>query len=279
MATKLVTGSQLKQLGANIWNSGKNLVSKLYNDYTGNTQIDKSIAAQKEENQKAYAANLAQWNRENAYNHPAAQKSRLVSAGINADMMYGNGSLSNVAASSPQYGAADMSALAGKVSPLQAAGTLLGNKLVKAQIDKLKSDTKGVDIENSFKEQEKILGVRLSKQMYEKNKTELSILSEALEQAKIDTQTKGVDYALKQVDYAYRAQTFQTQLDILAQELNLKKGQVEEMITSRIYRLLDIEMSAKLKEADLKWNDPEILDKLGGSASATMLKILTMIFK
>lgn len=37
------------------------------------------------------AWNLEQWNRNNAYNHPAAQMQRLKAAGLNPDLMYGQG--------------------------------------------------------------------------------------------------------------------------------------------------------------------------------------------
>lgn len=40
------------------------------------------------------AQNLAQWNRENEYNTPAAQKQRLLAAGINPAAVFGNGSIS-----------------------------------------------------------------------------------------------------------------------------------------------------------------------------------------
>ena len=35
--------------------------------------------------------NLEQWNRNNAYNHPVAQMQRLKAAGLNPDLMYGQG--------------------------------------------------------------------------------------------------------------------------------------------------------------------------------------------
>lgn len=52
-----------------------------------------------------YSKNLEQWNRENAYNHPAAQMQRLKEAGLNPNLMYGNTAAGGTAASSPQYDA------------------------------------------------------------------------------------------------------------------------------------------------------------------------------
>ena len=43
--------------------------------------------------------NVDQWNRENAYNSPEAQVARLRAAGLNPDLMYGNGTTSTGMAS------------------------------------------------------------------------------------------------------------------------------------------------------------------------------------
>lgn len=50
----------------------------------------------------AYQQNVEQWERENAYNHPAAQMSRLTEAGLNPNLVYGNGSAVQTSAHSPQ---------------------------------------------------------------------------------------------------------------------------------------------------------------------------------
>ena len=112
---------------------------------------------QKEENEKTRQYNLElakmqngwniqQWNRENAYNHPAAQKARLESAGLNADMMYGGTGVSNTSASSPQMtsGApASYQDWSGFYAPFQAPSfsNILDNQLKQAQIDNVNADT------------------------------------------------------------------------------------------------------------------------------------------
>lgn len=66
----------------------------------------------KEQNElnRQYNLNLAklqnqwsidQWNRENVYNTPAAQRLRMAQAGLNPDLVYGNGAGQSLAASSP----------------------------------------------------------------------------------------------------------------------------------------------------------------------------------
>lgn len=53
--------------------------------------------------EKENAWNLEQWQRETAYNSPAAQMQRLLSAGLNPSLMYEGGNFSNSAASSPDF--------------------------------------------------------------------------------------------------------------------------------------------------------------------------------
>jgi hypothetical protein len=55
------------------------------------------------ENERAYARNLEMWNMQNAYNAPTAQMSRLRQAGLNPNLVYGNGVTGNSAGSAPQY--------------------------------------------------------------------------------------------------------------------------------------------------------------------------------
>lgn len=143
------------------------LIGKVWSDISGNSQINKQLAAQKEENEKTReynsmladkenAANLAQWYRENSYNTPSAQKARIEAAGLNADLMYSGGGVSNTAASSPSMtaGAAaspmDWSSLANKKSPYDAIDRFLDAQLKQAQINKLNSETQGQEVQNDI---------------------------------------------------------------------------------------------------------------------------------
>lgn len=150
-----------------------NAGASVYSQVQTNKNIDKQLAAQKQENEatREYNMNLAkqqnqwnieQWNRENAYNTPSAQKQRIQDAGLNADMLYGQGTLQNTAASSPQMtsGAAatpmDWSALGSK----RAVGDtvindVLQQELLRAQIDKIKSETEGQTISNDIQDFER----------------------------------------------------------------------------------------------------------------------------
>lgn len=95
-------------------------------------QQQRALAAQKKENEKMREYNmqlaqqqnqwnLEQWQRENearkqataderAYNSPSAQKARLMAAGLNPDMMYGQGGVQNTSAAASVAASPEMSA-------------------------------------------------------------------------------------------------------------------------------------------------------------------------
>ena len=50
-----------------------------------------------------YDLNMQAWREQTAYNSPAAQMQRLVDAGLNPNLVYGNGNVANAADAPPQY--------------------------------------------------------------------------------------------------------------------------------------------------------------------------------
>lgn len=99
---------------------------------------------------------IENWERENSYNTPERQKERLLAAGLNPDMMYGqsgiaamaDGIAAPTAPSAPM--AAPTSSLADSASTLFTSA--VNSSLVAAQVKKLGSETVGQDIENKAKE-------------------------------------------------------------------------------------------------------------------------------
>lgn len=55
---------------------------------------------------RAFAQNKQMWSEQNAYNSPTAQMARLKSAGLNPNLVYGNGSVGNSSGSAPKMEAA-----------------------------------------------------------------------------------------------------------------------------------------------------------------------------
>jgi hypothetical protein len=151
----------LSKLNPSSWfGSAISAGASLLGNVVGNTQssgnINKQIAAAREENEKARAFNKAmaeqanqwsidQWNRENAYNSPAAIRDRLREGGVNADLFYGQGA-QNLASSSPSVtpvaGAVptDVSALGQKPTVGDITNNVVNQALASAQIRKLDAE-------------------------------------------------------------------------------------------------------------------------------------------
>lgn len=123
-------------------------------------QFEQGLQFQREENQVArdwnqkMAEQANQWARENvaderAYNTPKAQRDRLSAAGLNPDLVYGNGTSgivdSNVAQTFQSAGtsAPDVLGASMAVQPTAGMGAQLGIQMAKtlADIDNIKADT------------------------------------------------------------------------------------------------------------------------------------------
>lgn len=100
-------------------------------------QADKQMAWNESMMDKQNAWTLDMWNRTNAYNDPAAQKERLLKAGLNP-LYYGlDGSSANGAESAQALGF-DRASMNGITNPLQAA---VNAELMTAQVENVRADT------------------------------------------------------------------------------------------------------------------------------------------
>lgn len=112
------------------------------------------------ENEKAYARNLEMWNMQNAYNSPTAQMSRLRQAGLNPNLVYGNGVTGNSSGSAPQYEPAKIQRAT--MEPYRgwnlgisdAVSTFMAMRQNKAQVDNMEAQNKLI------KEQARTEGIR-----------------------------------------------------------------------------------------------------------------------
>ena len=119
--------------------------------------------AQRFKNQKKlleyqYQKNIEQWNRQNEYNSPSAQMDRLRSAGLNPNLVYGNGGATMASADSPQYEAPEAPMnfsehLGQQLSsrPTQLATELAQIKLLSANRENVESETHINNIEGALK--------------------------------------------------------------------------------------------------------------------------------
>lgn len=116
-------------VGSALVGAGGALLSGLLG-FGGQSQTnDVNLQAVRETNQAQmdlakyqYEKNLEQWNRENAYNSPSAQMSRLASAGLNPHLVYEKGNAITPAAQSPKFEAPNLQAYHQDASPMGVLG-------------------------------------------------------------------------------------------------------------------------------------------------------------
>ncbi|QCQ85144.1 DNA pilot protein [Blackfly microvirus SF02] len=118
-------------------------------------QQDKTIAANKGLAEYQYGKDLEMWNRSNAYNAPTAQMQRLQDAGLNPNLVYGNGATATSSATLPKYQAPTVKYDAPMaVDPAAAIGSMQGGlsvldryqdyKMKSAQTDNLLEQKKAI---------------------------------------------------------------------------------------------------------------------------------------
>lgn len=95
---------------------------------------------------------IEQWNRENQFNNPVAQRMRLENAGINPALIYGNGGLVNEAASSPAVTMANTKAA-------HVATPSIPDPLTAAQVANLNAQTES--IQHNTDREDKFLPFRI----------------------------------------------------------------------------------------------------------------------
>ena len=238
------------------------IFSSIAGAVVGNKNIDKQVSAQKEENQKNrdWNLNLAklqnqwnidQWNRENAYNSPAAQMARFKDAGLNPDLAYGQ---QNLSAASPEMTAGegsqptDVSNLANKRTigdiVSQAATTRLTNaqaKLAESQANKTDKEAIGQDYQNDILKSDAAFRDALNSGTVQLNNMSLKVSEKGMQLT--DEQIAKVRKECQQIDQFIEQS--RAAVDEIRQKIsNLKTDQA-------IARLRYI-MDAKLSEATIK---------------------------
>lgn len=96
--------------------------------------------------------NIEQWNRENEYNKPVNQMARLEEAGINPNLAYSSGGVSNTSASSPHLTAGSPADIQSSMSSF-GSGAMQGLQLYLGLLNaqKINQENQGLAIQNDFK--------------------------------------------------------------------------------------------------------------------------------
>ncbi len=238
------------------------VASSIAGNVASNKNIDTQIAAQQYENEKnrEYNLNLAkmqnqwnieQWNRENAYNSPAAQMARYKAAGLNPDLIYGQ---QNLSAASPEMTSGDgsqptdVSNLANKRTigdiVAQASQTRLVNaqaKLAESQANKTDSETEGQEYQNEILKSDAAFRDALNSGTVDLNNMSLKVSEKGMQLT--DEQITQVRKQCAQIDQSIEQS--RAAVDEIRQKIsNLKTDQA----IARLRYLMD----AKLNEATIK---------------------------
>lgn len=134
-------GSLLGDLGSSAMNN-----KAVKDTNKANMEIAKYQAQwQQQENEKAYQRSLNMWNLQNEYNSPTQQMARIRAAGLNPNLVYGNGVTGNSSGSTPQYepakfNAPTMQAYRGwNLGISDAISQFLAYRTAKAQVDNMEA--------------------------------------------------------------------------------------------------------------------------------------------
>lgn len=244
------------------------IASSFAGNIANNRNIDTQVAAQQSENQKnrEWNLNLArqqnrwnieQWNRENAYNSPAAQMARYKAAGLNPDLIYGQ---QNLSAASPEMTAGegsqptDVSNLANKRTigdiVSQAATTRLTNaqaKLAESQANKTDAETTGQTINNEWLPQ-------LLKGQTDINEADVK-------QKLADAGLKG-----KQIEVATE------QIKVMQQSVKESQSKINDLqsqMENRTFQQVQAMLEYNLRKDKQRYEIREILSKIGVNSANT----------
>lgn len=195
-----------------------------------------------------YRQNLDQWNRENQYNSPLAQMQRFSAAGLNANLVYNNQSLS---ASSPEMSIGDVgTGTPSNASPLDIDGISIDPAImqrlinetrladanvenIQADTDKKKEetenvseDTRGKKIENDFRSD--INPIYLEKESKELDKIaqQVRLIDAQVKNTNLDSALKRYEQQLKELDLQIRRVDASHADELMALRLKKENAQI-----------------------------------------------------
>lgn len=238
-------------------------VGKLWNDVTGNSQIDKQLSQQKEENQATRDYNLelakmqnqwnlAQWQRENEYNSPSAQKARLEAAGLNPDLMYGSGGVMNTAASSPQMTSGapaesvDWTSLGRKKTIGEAVMDSLMMRQAEANIRKTNAEAGIQESDLSVRDKLNEIGIEVAKNTNEKIMAEIESIST---QTRLHSNNADLAAWTHEMQKKFGEKYIENSLAKLSAEMHISKDEAQLRVQTLAERVLGI----KAESRSLQW--------------------------
>lgn len=147
---------------------------------------NKTIKANKQLAEYSYSKDLEMWNRQNDYNSPLSQMNRYKEAGLNPNLIYGQGTSGN-ASTMPKYNAPTLKYEYSAPNTAQMLSAYQDYQLRQAQIDNVNASTKGKLIENAVNS---IYSQPIAQEKYEN-------LWQSKELKTLDNMRKTLDYNIQ----------------------------------------------------------------------------------
>lgn len=195
----------------------------IINALNTNRNIKRQNQYNKEMAKYQYSLDLDMWNRANLYNTPAEQMKRLKSAGLNPNLVYGNGTVTGntMQATLPKYNAPEAS-FDFKVPEftMNVLGSFMDLQIKQAQLNNIKASTEGTKIENLYKSI--VLPVRSK---YEEPLNWLKVVKGERE-ADILSQRSGILTSQDQM-LQERARVIRNQIALELQNMTLKNNLID----------------------------------------------------
>ena len=275
-AAGAAAGSAFGPAGTVIGGLGGAAISAIGNFFTNksnqkaqNALFDKQAAFSKSEREAQQNWVESMYEKNNAYNSPAAQMQRFKEAGLNPDLIYGQ--LGDSTASSPSPASQASTPSAGaftNVNPLQGVGdTLSGLAMQKAQIEAIKAQTGKTNAEtNQLNIQNEALpdslrqqlsnmieqGKLTSKEIEEKNtqiqqiEANTKSIYQGIENAKVELALKNGELDFQKLRQAMESEAFQANMRGLALKYDMDKQQLAQMqaLLPRLLKEKDLSIQA-----------------------------------
>lgn len=275
------------------------IASSLIGGYQQNQNINKQIEANKEENQRNrdWNLNLAkmqnrwsidQWNRENAYNTPAAQKSRMLAAGLNPDLAYSQGGSFVPAAASPEMTAgspsapADVSGISSKKTFGQMFSDALQMSLASAQTEnigadtgKKKQETRNLVVENGILSADSLVKAASAESVIEYNKAKVYVAHNTADMLHSQSEY----YAGKLNEIAASTDKLYAERDKLVAQLAEIDTNVVQKKFDMYMRSREFENACRKLEQDIRESDSRIAvnyQDVRSSVAMTMAQVLNL---
>lgn len=224
---------------------------------------------QSAENRKAWNKNLEYWNLQNSYNAPAAQVARLKAAGLNPNLVYGNGSAELTAQSVAGAQPADV----GQMSPIDLSGygksgsqgladymmlrtgaAQIRNMEASAAAQEASARYTGSKIKTESLSQDSILLENYSKRLENEFKEytkqmRIAAYKAGLRGQELDNLSKDLNYQSSQYDLAFKKATFDANVDKFFTSLLLDKQALQNSIAT----LYNINANTRSINTDTDW--------------------------